>query len=149
MKTTSHISSYSFFIGPNDFVRSTGRIQRLPYPTSAVFNDCRTQRIILDSRHRLIRLFLCFFLFKHEHQYVEYLHSVNHQQFVVLSLRSALRAIETQCVCFRKRKSKTVTPMMSDLPVKRLGYRQPPFSNFGFDYSGPFFVTICRDCEKR
>ena len=105
--------------------------------------------LILDSRHRLIRLFLRFYHIKNEHQSVDYLRSVIHQQFVVLRLRSALRAIETHCVCCRKRKAKTVTPMMSDLPAERLGYRQPPFSNCGVDYFGPFHVTIRRSSEKR
>ena len=39
--------------------------------------------------------------------------------------------------------------MMSDLPGERLGYRQPPFSNCGVDYFGPFRVTIRRSSEKR
>ena len=133
VKTSSRISSYSPFIGPNGLIRSTGRIQRL----SATAFETR-HPIILDSRHRLIRLFLRFYHIKHEHQSVDYLRSVIHQQFVVLRLRSALRAIETHCVCCRKRKAKTVTPMMSDLPAERLGYRQPPFSNCGVDYFGPF-----------
>ena len=39
--------------------------------------------------------------------------------------------------------------MMSDIPAERLGYRQPPFSNCGVDYFGPFHVTIRRSSEKR
>ena len=47
----------------------------------------------------------------------------------------------------RKRKAKTVTPMMSDLSAERLGYRQPPFSNCGVDYFGPFQVIIRQSLE--
>ena len=144
MKTSSRIKSYLPFIGPNGSIRSTGRIQRL----SATAFETR-HPIVLYSRHRLIRLFLRFYHIKHEHQSFDYLRSVIHQQFVVLRLRSALRAIETHCVCCRKRKAKTVTPMMSDLPAERLGYRQPPFSNCGVEYFGPFHVTIRRSSEKR
>ena len=128
VKISSRISSCSPFIGPNGLIRSTGRIQRL----SATAFETR-HPIIFDSRHRPIRLFLRFYHIKHEHQSIDYLRTLIHQQFVVLRLRSALRAIETHCVCCRKRKAKTVTPMMSDLPAKRLGYRQPPFSNSGVD----------------
>ena len=144
VKTSSRISSYSPFIGPNGLIRSTGRIQSL----SATAFEKRHPKV-LDSRHRLIRLFLRFYHIKYEHQSVDYLRSVIHQQFVVLRLRSALRAIETHCVCCRKRKAKIVTPMMSDFPAERLGYRQPPFSNCGVEYFGPFHVTIRRSSEKR
>ena len=144
MKILSRISSYSPFIGPNGLIRSTGLIQRL----SATAFKTR-HPIILDSRHCLIRLFFRFCHIKHKHQSVDYLRSAIHQQFVVLHLRSALRATETHCVCCRKRKAKTVTPMMSDLLAERLGYRQPPFSNCDVDYFGPFHVTIRRSSEKR
>ena len=144
VKTSSRISLYSPFIGPNGLIRSTGRIQRL---SATAFETHHS--IILDSRNRLIRLFLRFYHIKHEYQSVDYLRSVIHQQFVVLHLRSALKAIETHCVCCRKSKAETVTPMMSDLPLERLGYRQPPFSNCGVDCFGPVLVTIRRSSEKR
>ena len=38
---------------------------------------------------------------------------------------------------------------MADLPIERLGYKQPPFSNTGVDYFGPFLVPIRRSTEKR
>ena len=59
------------------------------------------------------------------------------------------RAVETHCVWCRKRKAKTVTPIMSDFPAERLSYRQPSLSNCGVGYFGPFHVTIRRSSEKR
>ena len=38
---------------------------------------------------------------------------------------------------------------MAELPVERLGYRQPPFTNCGVDYFGPIYVSIRRSSEKR
>ena len=38
---------------------------------------------------------------------------------------------------------------MADLPIERLGYQHPPFSNTGVDYFGPFLVPIRRSTEKR
>ena len=39
--------------------------------------------------------------------------------------------------------------MMAELPVERLGYRQPAFKNCGVDYFGPFYVSKRRSSEKR
>ena len=38
---------------------------------------------------------------------------------------------------------------MSDLPVERLGYKQPPFNHTGVDYFGPLYVPVRRSTEKR
>ena len=38
---------------------------------------------------------------------------------------------------------------MSDLPRERLAFKEPPFSNTGIDYFGPFFVSVKRSTEKR
>ena len=55
----------------------------------------------------------------------------------------------SQCITCRKRKAETLTPMMSDLPRERLAYREPPFSNTGIDYFGPFYVSVNPSTEKR
>ena len=65
---------------------------------------------------------------------------------VVLNFRWLLRNIENACVACRKRNAQTVTHIMADLPIERLGYKQPPFSNTGVDYFGPFLVLF--DPEK-
>ena len=70
-------------------------------------------------------------------------------KYVVLNLRWLLRIIEKICVVCRKHKAQTVIHMMADLPIERLGYKQPPFSNTGVDYFGPFLVSIRRSTEKR
>ena len=46
-------------------------------------------------------------------------------------------------------KTQTATHIMADLPIERLGYKQPPFSITGVDYFGPFLVPIRRSKEKR
>ena len=38
---------------------------------------------------------------------------------------------------------------MSNLPVERLGYKQPPFYHTRVDYFGPLYVPVRRSTEKR
>ena len=38
---------------------------------------------------------------------------------------------------------------MADLPVERLAYQSPPFTNTGVDYFHQFYVTVRRTTEKR
>ena len=68
---------------------------------------------------------------------------------VVLNLRWLLRNIENMCVACRKRKAQTVTHIISDLLIKRLGYKQATFYNTGVDYFRPLLVPIRRSTEKR
>ena len=70
-------------------------------------------------------------------------------KYAILGLRQILRFIENQCVTCRKRKASTIQPIMSDLPVEHLGYKQPPFNHTGVDYFGPLYVPVRRSTEKR
>ena len=66
-----------------------------------------------------------------------------------MKLRTALRTIVSRCVVCRKRRAETLNPIMADLPRERLAFKEPPFSNTGVDYFGPFFVSVKRSTEKR
>ena len=57
-----------------------------------------------------------------------------------LGLRLLLRSIENQRVTCRKRNTSAIQPIMSDLLVERLGYKQPPFNHTGEDYFAPPYV---------
>ena len=96
-----------------------------------------------------MKLFISDIHYRYQNQFLEHLRAVIHLKFAILNLRSLLKSIEVLCLIFRKRKAKTVTPMMAELPVERLGYRQPPFTNCGADYFGTFYVSIRRSFEKR
>ena len=140
----SRIAQYALFMGPAFLIRSTGRIRRL------VETEYDTKHpIILDGRHTLVKLFVSDIHYCYQHQFLDYLRAVIHLAFAILYHRSLLKSIEVHCLICRKRKAKTVTHMMAELPVERLGYRQPPFTNCGVDYFGPFYVSIRRSSEKR
>ena len=61
------------------------------------------------------------------------MHSVINLKHAILGLRLLLKSTENHCVTCRKRKAIMVIPIMANLPVERLGYKQPPFSFTGFD----------------
>ena len=105
--------------------------------------------IILDARHTLVRLLVRSLHHKHFHQGLDYMRSVLNMKYAILGLRRLLRSIENQCVTCRKRKASTIQPIISDLPVERLGYKQPPFNHTGVDHVGPLYVPVRRSTEKR
>ena len=140
----SRIAKYSPFIGPAGILRSTGRISRL---VDTEFDS--KHPIILDGRHRVGHMLVRHMHFQHAHQGLDYMRAVVQLKYIVLKLRWLLGNIENTCITCRKRKAKTVVPIMSDLPIERLGFKQPPFSNTGVDYFGPFQVPIRRSTEKR
>ena len=80
---------------------------------------------------------------------MDYLRALVQQQFAIVKLRTALRSIAQRCVTCRKRRAETISPMMADLPRERLAFKEPPFTNTGVDYFGPFYVSVKRSTEKR
>ena len=90
-----------------------------------------------------MKIFLRHLHFDHNHHHLDYLWSIVQMGFVVLALRATLRATERCCFICRKRKARTLHPMMSELSDDR------PFSICDSDYFGLFYVTIRRTSEKR
>ena len=138
------IKDFSPFIGPNGLLRAQGRTKQLE-----VANFNVKHPILLDSRHSAVRSFLEHLHEKHCHQGVEYLRALIQQKYVIVKLRTALRAIQPRSVTCRKRKAETLTPMMADLPKERLAFASKPFTNTGLDYFGTFYVSVKRSTEKR
>ena len=140
----SRIAPFSPFIGPNALIRSTGRLKRLVEADYDLKHP-----IILDSRHPAVKLFLLKAHLENHHEGVEFLRAFIQRRFAIIRLRPALRSIKHNCILCRKRSADTVKPMMADLPVERLSYGNPAFSNSGIDYFGPFYVAVKRSTEKR
>ena len=144
VKRSSRIAPFSPFIGPNGLIRSAGRIKRLVEVDFDVKHP-----IVLDARHALVKLFLRHTHVKHHHQGIDYLRAKMQERYTILKLRSSLRSIKSNCVTCRMFRAATIQPIMADLPVERLAYQSPPFTNTGVDYFGPFYVTVRRTTEKR
>ena len=144
VKRSSRIAPFSPFIGPNRLIRSAGRIKRLVEVDFDVKHP-----IVLDARHAFGKFFLRHKHVKHHHQGIDYLRAKVKVCYTILKLRSSLRSIKSNCVTCRKFRAATIQPIMVDLPKERLAYQSPPFTNTGFDYFGPFYVTVRKTTEKR
>ena len=79
----------------------------------------------------------------------DYLRATDQERYTILNLHSLLRSIESNCVLCRMFPAANIPHIMADLPVERLAYKSPPFTNTGFNYFGPFYVTLHRTTEKR
>ena len=144
LSRSSKLLELSHFVGTNGLLRATGRTKQLD-----VSSFDAKHPVLLDSRHPVTRLFLEHLHRSHCHQGVDYLRTVVQQQFAIVKLRTALRTIVQRCVTCRKRRAETISPMMADLPRERLAFKEPPFTNTGVDYFGPFYVSVKRSIEKR
>ena len=144
VKRSSRIAPFSTFVGPNGLIRSAGRIKRLVEIDFDVKHP-----IVLDARHFFVKLFLRHNHVKHHHQGIDYLRAKVQERYTILKLRSSLRFIKSNCLTCRKFRAATIQPIMADLPVERLAYQSPLFTNTGLDYFGPFYVTVRRTTEKR
>ena len=74
---------------------------------------------------------------------------VNQQYYAILRLRSVHRKLESECLFCRRRRAQWLHPLMADLPIERLAYKKPTFTNTGLDCFGPLQVTTRRTTEKR
>ena len=144
LSSKSKIAQFSPFIGSNGLVRASGRTKQLEVATFDV-----NYPTILDAHHPLIRLLLEHLHTQHFHQGVDNLKALVQQRFAVVKLRTALRTIVLRCAVCRKHRAEALTPIMVDLSRERLAFKEPPFSNTGVDYFGPFFVSVKRSTEKR
>ena len=144
VKRSSRIAPFSPFIAPNSLIRSAGRIKRL------VEVDFKVKHpIVLGAQHAFVKLFLRQTHVKHHHQGIDYLRAKVQERYTILKLRSSQRSVKSNCVTFRNFRAATIRPIMADLPVERLAYQSPPFTNTGVDHFGPFYVTVRRTTEKR
>ena len=144
VKRSNRIAVFSPFIGPNRLIRSAGRIKRL---VEVDFDVKHT--IVLDARHAFVKLFIRHNNVKHHHQGIAYLRAELQERYTILKLRSSLRSIKSNCVTCRKFRAAIIQPIMANLPVERLAYQSPPFTNTGVDYFGPLYVTVRRTTEER
>lgn len=69
--------------------------------------------------------------------------------FWVVKANSCVRGVLSKCVPCRKRRQPVGEQYMSSLPEDRIDINEPPFTNVGLDYFGPFLVKRGRSEVKR
>ena len=96
--------------------------------------------IILDTKDKIVRLYL-----EHAHQVcihqsTEPAKSFKQQRYHVIGLRKALARIRFYCFLCRRFDTKNIQPIMAPLPSFRFpkAETQFPFANSGVDFFGPF-----------
>ena len=138
------VLSYSPFIGPDNLLRSQGRLgclQDVGYYTK--------HPVLLSVKHPFIKSKLI-----HLHQSYHYLDFdfVRAQvgyKYIILKIRATLGTIRYQCIPCRKRDAAILNLIMADLLKERLACLEPAFSNCGVDYFGTLFASIRRSSAKR
>lgn len=78
-------------------------------------------------------------------------HTISHlrQRYWIPKANSAVRTVITKCVRCRRMSGVRGTQYMSDLPQDRLLPDEPPFTNVGVDFFGPFDIKRGRTSLKR
>ena len=143
VKINSHLIKLTPFLDEHKVLRVGGRLDKGNFPTSL------QHPIILPSNHALTRLVI---IETHEnlrHPSTERLLSDLRQRYWVVKGRPTINKFTSKCFKCRKLREIPVLPLMSSLPRHRLEPFQPPFTNCGLDYFGPYETTVGRRREKR
>ncbi|XP_072020362.1 uncharacterized protein [Amphiura filiformis] len=78
-----------------------------------------------------------------------YMLHILRKKFWIVNANSCTRKIVNKCVSCRKYSRKAEVQRMADLPKDRVTPDQPPFTNVGMDFFGPFYVRVGRSSVKR
>ena len=137
ISSSSKLRQFTSFVRPKSLLRATGRTKQL-----AASNFDAKHPVLLDSRHPVVRLYLQQLHETHCHQGVDCLRALVQQQLANVKLRTALKSIVLECVICRKRRAKTLNPILSDLPRELLAFKERPITNTGIVYFGiPFYLS--------
>jgi hypothetical protein len=75
--------------------------------------------------------------------------TASREKYWIIGATSLIKQIMSKCVTCHKHQGKLFTQKMADLPEERLVHGQPPSTNVGMDYFGPFEIKQGRKVFKR
>lgn len=124
-------------------LRVGGRLRRASIPEDA------KHQVIIPKAHHVTDLIVRHYHEVSGHSGREYVLSLLRGSFWIIHANTAVRRILSRCVDCRRRQGSPGEQKMADLPVDRVTADQPPFTNVGVDFFGPFFVKRGRAEVKR
>ena len=142
VKKTSPICRLDPFL-KDGIVRVGGRLSRLSMPEETkhpaiLGRGCPVAALILQHIHKEIGHCGC-----------NYMLAKLRTRYWIPQVTSAIRGIISRCSVCRRLNSRTGEQKMADLPLDRITPDQPPFTNVGVDFFGPFEVKRGRSHVKR
>ncbi|XP_043969743.1 uncharacterized protein LOC122829340 isoform X2 [Gambusia affinis] len=127
----------------DDTLRVGGRLNKSAMPESA------KHPVILSKHSKVATLILRDVHQRTGHCGRNYVLAQIRKKYWIPQANSAIRKIIGQCVVCRRMTGKVGEQKMASLPEDRLLPDQPPFTNTGVDYFGPFEVKRGRGTVKR
>ena len=131
------------FLDDVGILRVGGRLK------NALINYEAKHPIILPYRHHATDLIISQHHQKTGHLGQEYVLSSIHQFYWIIERRSAVRRVVSSCFQCKKLSAVRGEQLMADLLKERLMSEDPPFTNVGVDYFGPFYVRQGNSNVKR
>lgn len=144
-KTVKH-SSALYKLSPvlqDKILRVGGRLSRSSMPEEAkhpaiLAKDHPVSHLILRSIHADVG-----------HSGRNHMLSKLREKYWIPKAQTAIRKILSQCTICKRQRGTTGKQFMADLPRDRLLPDEPPFTNVGIDYFGPFEIKRGRTLIKR
>jgi hypothetical protein len=142
---TSKIYNLTPILDQESILRVNSRLDAAP----AIVNEEMRQPIILNGESPITELIIDFYHRKFHHQTKETVINELRQRFWIPKIRVFVNKVINRCKRCAYLKAEPRIPQMAGLPKERMAPYNPPFSYTGFDFMGPFQVTVGRRCEKR
>ena len=105
--------------------------------------------VVLSSRHPAVESLCRYVHEKTAHSGRNYVLAELRQKYWIVGAASLVKRIIRTCVTCRRRDARPCQQKEADLPPDRVASYEPPFTNVGVDYFGPFAVKRGRGREKR
>ena len=105
--------------------------------------------VVLSSRHPAVESLCRYVHEKTAHSGRNYVLAELRQKYWIVGAASLVKRIIRTCVTCRQRDARPCQQKEADLPPDRVASYEPPFTNVGVDYFGPFAVKRGRGREKR